>query len=303
MNKGYPLQKSGLYRMRNRRKLAGLLQLPPDFFRRRYEVVYNLSIEPKQGNKGYRRFFKPEKRLKKIQKQICKLLTRIETPEWLHSGKKGRSYLTNAESHQEGKYIRKMDISAFYESTRKADVYRMFMNTFLMADDIAKLMTYLVTYEGIIPTGCPTSLIVAFWTYKEMFEEINTVALKYGCIFTLYVDDMTFSSQRPIPRQMHDEVERILKRYKFISKRSKDRYYQGKESKVITGVVIKNGEKCVLNKHRKKIIEQYRLYKDNGDNRSNLMGMLGVARHVEPIIFQGIYDSLKKSDSNCDAGI
>ena len=31
-----------------------------------------------------------------------------------------------------------------------------------------------------------------------MFSEIAAIAREYGCVFTLYVDDMTFSSSKPI---------------------------------------------------------------------------------------------------------
>ena len=39
--------------------------------------------------------------------------------------------------------------------------------------DIAEILTAIVTYNGTIPTGCPTSQIIAFYAYQNMFQEIT----------------------------------------------------------------------------------------------------------------------------------
>ena len=46
------------------------------------------------------------------------------------------------------------------------------------------------------PTGCPTSQLIALYAYENMFNEIYDVACTNGCIFTVYVDDMTFSAEK-----------------------------------------------------------------------------------------------------------
>lgn len=37
------------------------------------------------------------------------------------------------------------------------------------------LCTDIVTYDGGIPTGCPTSQIIAYYAYENMFNEIYRV--------------------------------------------------------------------------------------------------------------------------------
>jgi RNA-directed DNA polymerase len=59
---------------------------------------------------------------------------------------------------------------------------------------IAWILTDLVTYKGVLPTGSPSSQLVVYCAYSLMFEEIKSISEKYGCIFSLYVDDMTLSS-------------------------------------------------------------------------------------------------------------
>ena len=99
MSKTYPLQASKLYRLRNRSKLAVLLGLPPTFFRKEHVFKYDEFSRPKPNGDGERYFTVPEDDLKKIQKNLCKYLVRIETPDWVISGKKHHSYITNAEHH------------------------------------------------------------------------------------------------------------------------------------------------------------------------------------------------------------
>lgn len=83
-----------------------------------------------------------------------------------------------------------------------------------MAGDLSGLCTDIVTYEGRIPTGCPTSQMLAFYAYEDMFAEINDVACKYGCMYTVYVDDMTFSSENAFDvNRLISEIDQKLRKY------------------------------------------------------------------------------------------
>lgn len=95
-NKCYSLEHSPLYRLRNRRKLAILLKLDERYFCRECEYIYHGFSRSKPNGDGIRKFTVPFDDLKVIQKQISKLLSRIETPDWVMSGKKSCSYITNA---------------------------------------------------------------------------------------------------------------------------------------------------------------------------------------------------------------
>lgn len=294
MNKTYPIEKSRLYRLRNRKKLAGLLGLSPAFFRKEHVFEYKEFSRPKPNGDGQRHFSVPEDELKRIQKRLCRLLMRIETPEWVISGKKHHSYISNAEKHIDKAFIKTMDISSFYDSAKKRYIYIMFRDKFLMEHDIAWLLADLVTVNGKLPTGSPSSQTIVFWAYRDMFENINDIATKHNCVFTLYVDDMTFSSKQPISRQLRTEVAEVLKKYGLKAKAKKDHYYQGKDFKVVTGVGIKGGKKVVLNRHRKNILDQYKKCREHNDKKEiqKLKGMLISARQVEPSIFPGIMNYL-----------
>lgn len=294
MSKGYALEKSPLYRMRNKRKLAECLKVEKNYFLKPHNYKYNEFSRPKPNGDGERKFTVPPDELKKIQKQICKLLNRIETPEWVISGKKGCSYITNAEMHLTSKFVKTMDISKFYDSAQRSKIYKMFRNTFKMENDVAWCMTELVTYKGTLPTGSPSSQLIIYWAYRDMFESINKVSQKNGCTFSLYVDDMTFSSNSPIKKEIREEVAVLLKKNGLTAKAKKDHYYQAKDFKVVTGVGLLSGEKIVLNEKRKNAIDLYEQCKKSQDIEKieKLNGILCSLRQIEPDIFPQIYDYL-----------
>ncbi len=69
------------------------------------------------------------------------------------------------------------------------------------------------TYRGHIPTGAPTSSILAFLAHKELFDEIATYMAKRDITFTLYVDDITLSAKHGITGEEILFIKSILKRH------------------------------------------------------------------------------------------
>ncbi len=300
MSKVYKIEKSPLYRMRNRRKLAVLLGLPQNYFLHRLEYEYSEFSRQKPNGDGERHFTVPSEELKLVQRVLCRLLTRIETPDWVMSGKKHCSYITNAERHVGNQFVKTMDISKFYDSVQRKYIYKMFRDTFKMAEDISWLMTSLVTYKDVLPTGSPSSQLIVYWAYANMFNEINEIAHAKDCVFTLYVDDMTFSSEKPISKELREAVAEQLKKNGLKAKNNKDHYYQADATKVITGVGIKNGEKVVLNRKRQAILEQYQKCKTSQNlyDIEKLNGMLCSMRQIERRIFPEIENFIKHYETD-----
>lgn len=285
--------------MRNRRKLAVLLKLPEKYFKQEHHFKYYEFSRLKANGKDKRDYAVPEEELKLIQKRICKLLSRIETPEWVMTGKKHCSYINNAEKHKDNPFVKTMDISQFYDSTKRSQVYKMFVNVFSMSNDIARIMTDLVIYNKKLPTGSPSSQLIVYWTFSHMFERIHTIAEQYGCYFTLYVDDMTFSSSDPIKKELREKVDYQLRYNGLKAKIQKDHYYQADKIKEVTGVGIKDGNIFVLNRKRKQILDQYEKCKigNNILEIERLNGMLCALRQIEPVIFPEIANYIKHYES------
>ncbi len=303
MSKSYKLCNSPLYRMRNRRKLALLLELPANYFTKDHVYKYYQYYIPKSNGDGERQITIPLGELKKIQKRIFRLLERIETPYWVMAGKKKTSYINNACFHEQNQFVQTMDISRFYDSVTRSRVFKMFLNIFKMSTDISWIMTDLVIHDNALPTGSSSSQLVAFWAYSEMFTEIHNVAEEKQCLFTLYVDDMTFSSSRPISKDLCTKVAVILKKNGLRLKLEKRHYYQSNKLKIVTGVGIKNGEKVLLNRSRERILTLYGECKCTQDIKEieRLKGMMYAARQVEADIFPEVWNFVKHYDKDLKA--
>lgn len=295
MNDTYCLEASPLFRMRNRRKLAKLLNLPEHYFKQEHSFSYYEFSRLKSNGKDKRYYAVPEEELKRIQKRICKLLSRIRTPDWVMTGKKHCSYINNAEKHRDNAFVKTMDISQFYDSTKRSQIYKMFVDVFSMSHDISWIMTDLVSYNNKLPTGSPSSQLIVYWTFSHMFEKIQAIAEQYGCDFTLYVDDMTFSSSKPIKKELREKVAYRLRRNGLKAKSQKDHYYQANTTKEVTGVGIRNGNILVLNRKRKQILDQYEKCKEENSivEIEKLNGMLCALRQIDSNIFPEIANYIK----------
>lgn len=80
---------------------------------------------------------------------------------------------------------------------------------------------------------------MAFYAYSDMFSEIADAAKQCSCKFTLYVDDMTFSSKEPFsPDRLRQMIDCILRKYGHKPKYSKVKYYGFSDYKPITGTIV-----------------------------------------------------------------
>ena len=238
-------------------------------------------------------------KMKKWQRRVWDLMARIEKPDWVISATKGKSYKDNASKHRSNGYVMTMDISSFYPSCVREYVYRLFRERLECSPDVAQCLTDICTYQGGIPTGSPASQAVAYFAYAKMFEEIEDLARTYGCTFTLYVDDMTFSSQDNFSwKKLAYEVDGVLHKYGHRAKGSKTKYRLPGDFKIVTGVCLApDGALVAPNKLRSKIVGNTRSLKASGDLSllSRIQGQIQAADYVEGRrTFPGIRSELER---------
>lgn len=238
--KKYDVTQCALYKCQSKKRLESLLNIEAGDLKKLNSAISYHSFEiDKKGSTEKRGITAPDRILKQIQARILQLIQRVYRPDWLISGEKGKCYIDNGRAHLLNNYVLTMDIKKFYDNCAREPVYHFFLDYLKAAADIAKILTDIVTYNGGIPTGCPTSQLIAYYAYQEMFHQIADVSKAYGCTFTLYVDDMTFSANVPFePKKLARDVDRILRRYGHSAKRRKIKYYSKNDSKPITGTII-----------------------------------------------------------------
>lgn len=304
MPKSYEIKKSFLYELMNRKKLGEALDISSKILRYELDqfINYKRIIKDVKGKK--RKIDLPSIELKKVQKKLVKFLNRIEKPKYLMSGIKGYSYIDNAKQHLGKEYILVMDVSNFYPNCKKEYVYEMFIEKFKMSVDIATILTKLTTHKQTIPTGVATSQVIAYYAYSKMFDNINKIAEKYNCDFSLYVDDMTFSSSNKISKAMEKEIKEEVKKYNHLVKKEKTFYFKPENPKKITGVyLVEHGESLsVPNSLRKDIVTLMKIIESKYINKINieyklieqLTGKILAAQQIEPNLFKELNKKLNK---------
>ena len=309
MKPKYPINQCALYKCNSKRKLESLLTIEPGGLKNiQYAIQYRSFEIDKKNTNEKRKITAPAKTIKAVQARILALLQRIERPEWLISGECGKCYIDNGKAHMDANYMLAVDIKKFYDNCRRDGVYHFFRNRMKTEPDVAKILTDIVTYNGGIPTGCPTSQLVAYYAYEDMFMEINKCAECYGCRFTLYVDDMTFSSVTPFPTEkLKQEIDVILRRYGHKPKYRKVKYYSKNEAKPITGTIVTSDHRLdVPNQLQKKVYDNFQLAKKLNEQQAAeetikvtlaLMGQIQAAKDLVP----GKFPEVKRLTSKIQA--
>ncbi len=284
-----PLNQCWLYAIDLVRDLARRLST-------RTMVVTEAMLRDAAGGGGYRIFEietngkrrgvqEPKELLQRLHRRIAELLRRVACPEYLHSGIRGRSYLTNAFSHDISVPIIKLDIRKFYPSTCKPAIYKFFHETMHCRRDVAGLLADLLTYHHHLPTGSGASQVIAYWVFRQLFDEISLLARANDLVMTCYVDDITISGPSAGKRVLR-EAQLIISRYGLRSHKAKA--FAAMEPKVVTGVCITPAGRKVPNALLLAIKRGYQGM-DLGDEAAkrkaakSLLGRLQAAGQIEPI--------------------
>lgn len=285
------LEDCGLFAIISPRFLAARLTTPKMTFteanlRQLAASGGNYNIFPKKMKNGKTRLIQePKAVLQRLHARTHDLLSRVEAPNYLHSTVKRRSYISNATTHSASVETIKIDIKSFFPSVPKKAVFIFFHEMLECRKDVAGLMADLLTYQGHLPTGSSSSPIIAFYSFKRLFDEIYEFAKRHDLKMTCYVDDITISGPGANKGLLH-EVREIISRYGL--KSHKARYFDRYKPRVVTGVCISDTGQRVPNELHLKISRDFGSLFGPGDSAQKsktlrtLLGRLESAGLIEP---------------------
>lgn len=261
----------------------------PDFY-------YNV-FEIKTVGKKPRIVQNPKPQLKKLHKKLKRILSDIILPGYVHSGAKGRSYKGNAQAHIGNKYVATMDIQQFFPNCSEKIVWQFFYKKFNMSPDVARTLAKLCCYNGHIPTGSPISLLLAYFSNVDVFDFIKKDADDNGYTFTLYVDDMTFSTNsKKISRTYHLYLNKLISKNGLNLKKDKIIYFHSNQDKLITGCKLScNKTISASDKLKRKLFRPIKIKKMNQLNEKEIrstIGRLNSIRYIEGDILKNLKDNL-----------
>lgn len=240
----------------------------------------------------------PNDRLKTIQKTFNKYLQKIETPKYVFSGRKKTNNILNAKEHINCNDMICTDVKKFFPSTNIKYVKHFLISHLKMEKKVANILSKLLTVNGHLPTGAPSSVLLTYWAYKETFDKIHDFAERIGLKMTIYVDDITFSSKSKISKILLSYVKKELSNVGLTLHPDKIRRYRCSKYKHTTGVCIdKKHQLRIPNKTRKKLmdlIEGENICDFTTQKLEKIISLIKYMQRIEPKSFQQLLKKVKE---------
>ncbi|SFZ82891.1 Reverse transcriptase (RNA-dependent DNA polymerase) [Devosia enhydra] len=280
----YPIARSPFSMRPTQREVARLLGESRDNLRRlvNYKEQFvqrrDLEINGKLRHLAY-----PESRLRSAHERLKFHLNKIQQPAYLFSPRRGKSQRDNAALHLEQVQYLTLDLKQFYPSTTSAMVRRWFINDLGMYQDVAGLMTHLVTIDDKVSFGSPLTPVLCTMVHRRMFDQIADICRARGLNMSLWVDDLTISGQF-VTREVLREVRTVVRAFGL--KTHKIKYRTGNRPVFITGIGVVGSNLVAPAKMNLKIKAAWEAYHaaqtdaERDACAQHLLTLLGTVRHI-----------------------
>jgi hypothetical protein len=192
-------------------RLAEMVGAPLDELRGLRPTYHAYQIPKRTG--GTRTILAPEPRLKEIQRRILRrVIARLRCHPAATGFERGHSIVTNAIPHVGWDVVIRLDLQDFFGSTTAVRVRDYFI-AIGWQKDAADLLMRLVTHDGTLPQGAPTSPRLSNLLNVRLDARLEALAHTRNMNYTRYADDITFSgkaedvvkTKRPNPRVIQEE--------------------------------------------------------------------------------------------------
>lgn len=198
------------------------------------------SMQKKSG--GVRTINSPRAFLKTVQYWIGDyFLYRLDVHKCCFSYQKGISVKDNASVHLGKKFILCMDIDSFFDNVGASEVFKLLVSSGIQVE-LSKLMSMLVTLNGVLPQGSPVSPTISN-AYLYKFDQLmSQFCADFDITYSRYSDDLTFGcDDKGDLVSLIPLVKMSLSDFNLSIKDKKTRILSEHTSQVITGVAINNG--------------------------------------------------------------
>lgn len=261
---------------------------------RRYKI-YEI---PKRSGTGTRTISHPARELKALQYFFLReVLSELPVHPAATAYKTGSSIKLNAAPHTRSRVILKMDFDSFFPSLKVENWVTYLSDYFPNWTDAEIEFSQRVLFWGegghapkCLAIGAPTSPHISNMLMYELDEALSEFAEVQDIVYTRYADDMTFSSQGFVNKELIvGHVSRRAARLKYARLKLNDEktnLISKAFSRRVTGIVITNASQLSLGRNRKRLISSmaYRARNRALDaaEMKRLQGFLAFAFDIEP---------------------
>jgi RNA-directed DNA polymerase len=105
---------------------------------------------------------------------------------------------SNAKLHRNKRFVFNIDLEDFFPSFNFGRVRGYFIkNDFFCLDPkVATIIAQIACFENKLPQGSPCSPVISNLICQSLDHKLAELALKNGCIYSRYADDITFSTNK-----------------------------------------------------------------------------------------------------------
>ena len=190
---------------------------------------------------GKRKITAPKPTLKAFQRAV---LAR-ELEKWhLHDAatgfRTGYSIVDNAKLHVGRKLVVNVDIKGFFPNTKFPLVLKTLRKHLhdRLSPSAIRLLAVLLSYDGALPTGAPTSPALANQVLLPTDSAIQKAAQTNGVTYTRYADDLTFSCDSRAAIDLLPFVEQVLREQGYELDPKKTNFFRKGRRQCVTGLVV-----------------------------------------------------------------
>jgi RNA-directed DNA polymerase len=145
----------------------------------------------------------------------------------------------NAKIHINKKQVLNLDLKDFFPSIHAYRVKELFVSEyFKFNDEVANALALLVTYEGKLPIGAPTSPVISNFVCLELDANLISFCNENQISFSRYADDLTFSSNEDISKDIISSLFEIINSNNFEVNHKKTRLKSYHRKQTVTGLVV-----------------------------------------------------------------
>jgi retron-type reverse transcriptase len=146
-----------------------------------------------------------------------------------------------------------MDVESFFDNITVKQVEKCFVEN-KIEPQLAALFAKIVTFNGALPQGAPTSPVISNSHLYEFDELISKYCMDNNLSYSRYADDLTIGSDDyGSLKKVENLISEKLSSYQLKLNQKKTRIVSSNSCQIVTGVAINNGELRPSRKHRKEV--------------------------------------------------
>ena len=219
--------------------LAKRLDTSPQWLRD-FSPSYRQHAIPKRSG-GVRELHIPDAPTLEIQQKIVRrVLYGLRSHKAATGFEKGRSIVDNARPHVGQEVLVKLDVMDFFSST-KAERIQLYFQRVGWNREAAHLLTKLVTHDGGLPQGAPTSPRVSNLVNYLLDVRLERIATRRHGTYTRYADDISISFPSDYPRKVRGVIQRARRQLKALGYQlhhRKTRILRAHQRQSVTGLNV-----------------------------------------------------------------